>query len=596
MEQLREGSLVACLTLLSGSNYSYWKTKMRAFFKSLNERAWKSILAGWKHTTKTVEEKEVRKPKTKWSTAEDQVANFNSNALNAIFSAVDENQFKLIFTCESTKKAWEVLQIAYEGTKTIRMSKLQILTTRFENLRMEENKIIIEFNINLCDISNEAHALREKYTDFKLVRKVLRSLPERFAYKVTDIEETRHFTELRLDELMGALQFFEMKNQNKREKNKGIALHASRITNSQKSEANVSNFRKNGRIQCRECSECSQEEHEEHVINHVALTSITLKNKKQRETLDATKDIVRNVATSHMYELIISPSEVYSDENSDDEGPSIENIQHKYQEMFENWLKVCKTNEGFVKQIAILIKEKETLKGDMIRFELLASNKTYELDRVFPACHFCRIPEHIRSNLLQHPIKNTPKIKIDLKNTSKRRIWIRKIDLACHVAHTSLKANIIESWYFDSRCFRHMTNGGRVTFGDRFKGQILGKGTLNMEGLPILKNMLHIEGLKANLISISQLCDQNLLVKFNKDSRQVFDDSNKCNTRASCYSLDQYILIFFKNLERSHQAKFRNHPTDQVIGGISNADWAGDVEDKKNTTGGCFYLGNNLIS
>ena len=55
-----------------------------------------------------------------------------------------------------------------------------------------------------------------------------------------------------------------------------------------------------------------------------------------------------------------------------------------------------------------------------------------------------------------------------------------------------------------------------VTFGDGVKGRVLGKGTLDFEGLPRLKNMLHVKGLTANLISISQLCDQNLLVKFTK--------------------------------------------------------------------------------
>ena len=67
------------------------------------------------------------------------LANNNSKALNAIFNGVDTNQFKLISTCETAKDAWEILQTAHEGTATINLSKLQILTTRFENLRMQEN-------------------------------------------------------------------------------------------------------------------------------------------------------------------------------------------------------------------------------------------------------------------------------------------------------------------------------------------------------------------------------------------------------------------------------------------------------------------------
>ena len=60
----------------------------------------------------------------------------------------------------------------------------QILTTRFENLRMQESETISEFNSRLCDITNEAFALGEKISEETLVRKALRSLLQRFAYKV----------------------------------------------------------------------------------------------------------------------------------------------------------------------------------------------------------------------------------------------------------------------------------------------------------------------------------------------------------------------------------------------------------------------------
>ena len=51
------------------------------------------------------------------------------------------------------------------------------------------------------------------------MRKTLRSLPDRFAYKVTVIEEARDVSTMKLDELMGSLQTFELNlKQNKKEK------------------------------------------------------------------------------------------------------------------------------------------------------------------------------------------------------------------------------------------------------------------------------------------------------------------------------------------------------------------------------------------
>ena len=44
---------------------------------------------------------------------------------------------------------------------------------------------------------------------------------------------------------------------------------------------------------------------------------------------------------------------------------------------------------------------------------------------------------------------------------------------------------------------------GHVSFGNGGKGRVLGKGILLADGLPKLKNVLHVEGLKANFMSIS---------------------------------------------------------------------------------------------
>ncbi|XP_073022676.1 uncharacterized protein [Primulina eburnea] len=108
------------------------------------------------------------------------------------------------------------------------------------------------------------------------------------------------------------------------------------------------------------------------------------------------------------------------------------------------------------------------------------------------------------------------------------------------------------AWYFDSGCSRHMTGSkehliyyseqknGHVTYGGGAKGRIVGKGTLNVDGLPMLHNFLHVEGLDSNLISISQLCDDDLHVRFNKNNCEVFNDENVCvmtGTRSAdnCY-------------------------------------------------------------
>ena len=55
----------------------------------------------------------------------------------------------------------------------------------------------------------------------------------------------------------------------------------------------------------------------------------------------------------------------------------------------------------------------------------------------------------------------------------------------------------------------------------------LEKGTLLFNGLPKLKSVLHVEGLKENLLSISELCDQKLNAKSTKDNCKVLNRSGE---------------------------------------------------------------------
>ena len=52
--------------------------------------------------------------------------------------------------------------------------------------------------------------LEEKIEDAKVVRKILRSLPKSFQEKVTVIEESKDLDEIKIQELIGSLQTYEL--------------------------------------------------------------------------------------------------------------------------------------------------------------------------------------------------------------------------------------------------------------------------------------------------------------------------------------------------------------------------------------------------
>ena len=83
--------------------------------QSLYEKVWQAVEIGW------------TKPKeapTNWDDAKIKAANFNNRALNTLFSAVTNEEFKKISSTETAKEAWTILQTTYEGTKAVKDSKL----------------------------------------------------------------------------------------------------------------------------------------------------------------------------------------------------------------------------------------------------------------------------------------------------------------------------------------------------------------------------------------------------------------------------------------------------------------------------------------
>ena len=121
------------------------------------------------------------------------------------------------------QEAWQILETTYEVTKKVKDTKLQMLTTRFEELRMCEDESFDSFYSKLNEVVISKFNLGEKTVDSKVVRKILRSLPESFRVKVTAIEESKDLDEIKVQELIGSLQTYELSLPSQR-KSKLLAL------------------------------------------------------------------------------------------------------------------------------------------------------------------------------------------------------------------------------------------------------------------------------------------------------------------------------------------------------------------------------------
>ena len=100
---------------------------MKAFLKSIDERVQNSVEYGWEKPTTLVSEQQ---------TSQKEAATFNNKAMNAIFNAISMDEFKRISNVKVAHTTWNILQTVHEGTKAVKINKLQQLTSKFESIRM----------------------------------------------------------------------------------------------------------------------------------------------------------------------------------------------------------------------------------------------------------------------------------------------------------------------------------------------------------------------------------------------------------------------------------------------------------------------------
>ena len=109
----------------------------------------------------------------------------------------------------------------------------------------------------------------------------------------------------------------------------------------------------------------------------------------------------------------------------------------------------------------------------------------------------------------------------------------------------SLKASVGKDyWFLDNGCSKHMmgdsskfiylkpTQGGEVVLGDDTRCKIIGISKVGINSSSHINNVRMVEGLKHNLLSISQLCD--------KGYRVVFESSH-CMCKTS--PITKYLLL-----------------------------------------------------
>ena len=126
---------------------------MRAFLCSIDDTVWDAVEVGWTRPEDA---------KSTWDKTALAAANANSKE---IFCGVSLDEFHRISHITIAKETWEILETIYEGTKKVKDTKLQMLITRFEELKMSEDDSFDSFYSKLNEVVIGKFNLGEKTED-----------------------------------------------------------------------------------------------------------------------------------------------------------------------------------------------------------------------------------------------------------------------------------------------------------------------------------------------------------------------------------------------------------------------------------------------
>ncbi|VFQ66185.1 unnamed protein product [Cuscuta campestris] len=203
-----EGQSTSRPSLFDGTNYTYWKERMKIYIRSTNFQLWLVIKNGEETPMKKVGEKLVPETEDEFDVEDIKKVENYAKAINMLYCAVNPDDYRKISCCTTAKEMWDKLE-------------------------MKEGEKIDDIFDRFSKIMNDLHALKKTYANKDLVRKILRSLTPKWRSKADAIYESIGVSNVTIDGLRGNLKTYEytiLTPSLDEQKKKGITLKATKKT------------------------------------------------------------------------------------------------------------------------------------------------------------------------------------------------------------------------------------------------------------------------------------------------------------------------------------------------------------------------------
>ncbi|XP_066385573.1 uncharacterized protein [Miscanthus floridulus] len=182
-ERVRESSLM--WPMLTRSNYAEWAMLLQCNFETLE--IWDTIDPG----------------------SEGVKRSWDRQAMAGILRSVPQEMWQLLGAKKTVKEAWEAVKSMRVGADRVKEANAQRLLKEFKNIKFKDSKTVDEFALRIGALAVDLRTSGESIDDARVVKKMLRVLPQRYAQIAISIETLLDLKTLTIEELVGRLKMAE---------------------------------------------------------------------------------------------------------------------------------------------------------------------------------------------------------------------------------------------------------------------------------------------------------------------------------------------------------------------------------------------------
>jgi len=464
--------------------FSWWKTNFYSYVMGLNEELCDVLEDGVGDLV--LDEEGAAIDSKKHTPEQKKLYKKHHKIRGSLVTAIPKAEYMKMSDKSTAKAMFASLCANYEGRKKVREAKALMLVHQYELFKMKEDESIEQMYSRFQTLVSGLQILKKSYVAFDHVSKILRSLPARWRPKVTAIEEAKDLNTLSVEDRVSSLKVHEigLNEHEPAKKVKSIALPSRGKSSKALKVVESEDESPDG--------DSDEDPTEKMAMLFNKLEYLARKNRKflskkggyKSSKKEDQKGCFNCKKTRHFI----------------DECPDLQKEKSK-----DKSKKASLYTRKFRKQIK---------KSLMATWEDLDSESGSEKEEA----------EEEANVVVGLVAIVTSQAEPDSDSEDENEICLRVKE-----KH--------KSWYLDSGCSRHMTGeksmfltlamkeGGNVMFGGNQSGKIIGTRTIGNAFISIV-NVWQVDGLKDNLLSISQFCDNGSDVLFDKTSCTVVNKSD----------------------------------------------------------------------